>query len=103
MKVLIVSTSERAGGGAIAARRLMDALNRRKSVEAKMMVRDKQSADARVIKVGSKMPKLLERVFILPQVAFRKGSWKSLRSRLWQVDTGDCGIDITRQIGRAHV
>ena len=96
MKVLIVSTSERAGGGAIAARRLMDALNRRKSVEAKMMVRDKQSADARVIKVGSKMPKLMERVFILPQVAFRKGSWKSLRSRLWQVDTGDCGIDITR-------
>ena len=96
MKVLIVSTSERGGGGAIAARRLMDALHQRKGVEVKMMVRDKQSNDARVIKVGDKKPKFIERVFILPQIIFRKGSWRRLRSRLWQVDTGDWGIDITR-------
>ena len=78
----------------------MNALNKRNGVEAKMMVRDvalpQEEGDGSVIKVGNKFPKFLERVFILPHIIFRKGGWKNLRSRLWQVDTADCGIDITR-------
>ena len=42
MRVLIVNTSERAGGAAVAARRLMEALNN-SGVKAKMLVRDKET------------------------------------------------------------
>ena len=88
MKVLLVSTSERNGGGAIAARRLLTALHTQ-GVEAKMMVRDKQTDDKAVVRVGNKLPKLLERLKILPGLRFR-------RSRLWLADTASHGIDITR-------
>ena len=87
MKVLLVSTSERTGGGAIAARRLMEALAK-KNVEVKMMVRDKQTNDPRVVRVGNKIPKLLERLAILPHIGFN-------RSRLWQADIANTGINIT--------
>ena len=39
MRVLIVNTSEKAGGAAVAANRLMDALNNN-GVKAKMLVRE---------------------------------------------------------------
>ncbi len=42
MRVLIVNTSERTGGAAVAASRLMEALNNN-GVKAKMLVRDKES------------------------------------------------------------
>ena len=87
MKVLLVSTSERTGGGAIAARRLMEALAKN-NVEVKMMVRDKQTNDPRVVRVGNKIPKLLERLTILPHIGFN-------RSRLWQADIANTGINIT--------
>ena len=88
MKVLLISTSECGGGGAIAARRLMDALTAN-GVKTKMMVRDKQSNDKDVIKVGHKLPKFLERLSILPHTGFN-------RSRLWQADIANTGFDITR-------
>ena len=87
MNVLLISTSERSGGGAIAARRLMQALNKN-GVKAEMMVRDKQSDAATVHSVGNKFPKLLERLSILPRCGFS-------RSRLWQADIANVGIDIT--------
>lgn len=87
MKVLLVSTSECSGGGAIAARRLMEALNKN-GVEAKLMVRDKQSDNPSVIKVGNKLPKFMERLAILSRCGFR-------RSSLWQTDITNVGIRIT--------
>ena len=51
MKVLILNTSERTGGAAVAANRLMNALCKQ-GVEANMLVRDKQSADERVVSVN---------------------------------------------------
>lgn len=95
MKVLLVSTSEQSGGGAIAARRLMEAL-RQNGVEARMMVRDKQSDDKAVVKVGCKLPKLLERLDILPYVSRIEGKRGDFRTRLWQPDTASEGIRITR-------
>ena len=50
MRVLIVNTSERAGGAAVAANRMMDALNNN-GVKAKMLVRDKVSDDITVVGV----------------------------------------------------
>ena len=87
MNVLLISTSECDGGGAIAARRLKDALTAN-GVKAKMMVRDKQSDDMDVIKIGNKLPKFLERLAILPHTGFN-------RSRLWQTDIANTGFDIT--------
>lgn len=88
MNILLVSTSECSGGGAIAARRLMEALNKN-GVKAKMMVRDKQSDAVTVCPVGNKLPKLLERLAVLPRCGFN-------RARLWQADIANVGIDITR-------
>ena len=85
MKVLLVSTSDLAGGGAIAAYRLMEALNKN-GVKAKMLVRDKQSSSVTVAQVGTKIPKVLERLHIMSY----------LRGKLWQADTADFGIDITK-------
>ena len=42
MRVLIINTSERIGGAAIAANRLMEAL-KNNGIKAKMLVRDKQT------------------------------------------------------------
>ena len=100
MNVLLVSTSERSGGGAIAARRLMDALNKN-GVRAKMLVRDKQSNDNAVVKVGNKLPKFMERLAILPRCCppfhlFTLSPFHLLRSRIWQADIANVGIDITK-------
>ena len=48
MRVLIVNTSERTGGAAVAAGRLMEALNNN-GVKAKMLVRDKQTDHLTVV------------------------------------------------------
>ena len=48
MRVLIINTSERRGGAAIAASRLMDAL-RNHGIKAKMLVRDKQTDQISVL------------------------------------------------------
>ena len=52
MKILIISTFERTGGAAIAANRLMKALNKH-GAETKMLVRDKQTDDKNVISINS--------------------------------------------------
>lgn len=85
MKVLLVSTSDLAGGGAIAAYRLMEDLNKN-GVKAKMLVRDKLSSSVTVAQVGTKIPKVMERVQIMSY----------LRGKLWQADTADFGINITK-------
>jgi glycosyltransferase involved in cell wall biosynthesis len=85
MKVLLVSTSDMAGGGAIAAFRLMEALNNN-GVKAKMLVRDKLSSSVTVAQVGTKIPKVLERGQIMAH----------MKGKLWQADTADFGIDITK-------
>ena len=85
MKVLLVSTSDLAGGGAIAAYRLMEALNNN-GIKAKMLVRDKQSSSVTVAQVGTIIPKVMERLHIMSY----------LKGKLWEADTADFGIDITR-------
>ena len=50
MRVLIVNTSEKTGGAAVAANRLMEALNNN-GVKAKMLVRDKETSDITVVEL----------------------------------------------------
>ncbi|MCR5158758.1 MAG: glycosyltransferase [Prevotella sp.] len=92
MKVLIVNTSELTGGAAVAASRLCDALNNY-GVKAKMLVRDKQTADISVSACGHALQNrwnfLWERVVI----------WlnnRLSRESLFKVSIANTGIDITK-------
>lgn len=92
MRVLIVNTSERMGGAAVAANRLVDALNNN-GVKAKMLVRDKETQDITV--VGLPRSPLLrwrflwERWCIFCRLHFSK-------RHLWEIDTACMGNDITK-------
>lgn len=92
MKVLIVNTSEKTGGAAIAANRLMEALNRN-GVKAKMLVRDKQTDHIMVCAIPSspllKFHFLWERLCIWIANRLDKGN-------LFQLDIANAGTDITR-------
>ena len=92
MRVLIINTSERTGGAAVAAGRLCDALNAN-GIEAQMMVRDAAHHDRRVIVVKHQRLMrwrfLWERLRIFIRLGLR-------RKHLFDIDTGYCGTDITR-------
>ena len=91
MRVLIVNTSERAGGAAVAANRLMDALNNN-GVKAKMLVRDKVSDDITVVGVQRSLRSqwnfLWERWCIFWHLHFS-------RKNLFGIDIANIGFDIT--------
>ena len=57
MRVLIINTSERIGGAAVAAGRLMESL-KNNGIKAKMLVRDKQTDQISV--VGLKLAARME-------------------------------------------
>ena len=74
MRVLIVNTSEKAGGAAVAAHRLTDALNNH-GVKAKMLVRDKQSDSLTVVGLPrSPLLRWLQGLSLLPWMRNRGGS-----------------------------
>ncbi len=88
MRVLIVNTSERTGGAAIAANRLCQALNDN-GVKATMMVRDKQTDSLTTVSVPCpRWHFLWERMRILLANRFS-------RRNLWQADIANTGVDIT--------
>ncbi len=91
MRVLIVNTSDRTGGAAVAANRLMMALNNH-GVKAKMLVRDKLS-DSLTIVALPKSPLLhwnflWERFVIYCRLHFS-------RKHLFEIDLANTGSDIT--------
>lgn len=92
MRVLIVNTSERTGGAAVAAYRLMEALNGN-GVKVKMLVRDKQTDNPCVVEHPQqrrlRWAFVWERLLIWLRLGLR-------RRHLFDVDTGFCGADITR-------
>ncbi len=92
MRVLIVNTSEKTGGAAVAANRLMDALNNN-GVKAKMLVRDKISEDITVASLPHSLLQqwhfLWERWCIFWHLHFSK-------HHLWEIDTATAGFDITK-------
>lgn len=92
MRVLIVNTSERTGGAAVAAGRLVEALNN-SGVKARMLVRDKQSDAITVVDTGhrwwSQWCFLWERLVIFCHLFFR-------RDHLYEIDIANIGTDITR-------
>ena len=92
MRVLIVNTSERTGGAAVAASRLMKALNNN-GVKAKMLVRDKESDSLTVVGLP-KSPMLhwhflWERLVVFCRLHFS-------RKHLFEIDIANTGSDITK-------
>ncbi|MGL5958748.1 MAG: glycosyltransferase, partial [Phocaeicola sp.] len=92
MKVLLINTSERIGGAAIAAKRLMHSL-KKQGVKVQLLVRDKQSNDNRVIQVKKSRKSfwkfVWERVVIWVANHFK-------RENLFVVDIANTGHDITQ-------
>ena len=92
MRVLIVNTSERTGGAAVAANRLMMALNNN-GAKAKMLVRDKDTDSLTV--VGLPESPLLRWHFLWERlVIFMKCGFS--RKHLFEIDIANTGTDITK-------
>lgn len=91
MRVLLINTSERTGGAAIAANRLMEAL-KNAGIKAKMLVRDKTTEEITVVALESswwlKLKFIWERFVIWVANHFH-------RHRLFDVDIANVGTDIT--------
>ena len=91
MRVLIVNTSERTGGAAIAANRLKDALNN-SGVKTMMLVTDKETDDITVAALPHKWLLqwhfLWERWCIFLHLHFK-------RRHLFEIDIANSGSDIT--------
>ena len=92
MKVLIVSTSDLQGGAAIAAFRLMDALNAREGVSARMVVRDKRSDSDRVTAVGDRNRNKWNFVTERAQIFVHN---RLSRRNLFDVSTASSGVSVT--------
>ena len=91
MRVLIINTSEREGGAAVAAGRLMAALQK-SGVEVKMAVRDKSTCNPDVVTVGN--PTLMRWRFLWERIVVWVANRFSKR-HLFSVDVADAGVDIT--------
>ena len=92
MRILIVNTSEKTGGAAVAANRLKDALNN-SGVKAKMLVRDKLTDDITVVSLGHEWKNqwhlLWERFCVFWNLHFS-------RNHLFEIDLANSGADITK-------
>lgn len=92
MNVLIVNTSEKTGGAAIAASRLLEALNDH-GVKARMLVRDKQTDRLTV----AALPRSLRRKwnFVWERAVLWMHNRFSMK-HLWAVSLANTGTDITQ-------
>lgn len=92
MRVLIINTSEKTGGAAVASNRLMNALNNN-GVKARMLVRDKETDEITVSPIGhpwlSQWAFLWERLCIFFHLHFK-------RKHLFDIDIANAGVDVTR-------
>lgn len=91
MRILIINTSERIGGAAVAASRLMESL-KNNGIKAKMLVRDKQTDQISV--VGLKRNWLHVWKFIWERIVIWKANCFK-KNNLFAVDIANTGTDIT--------
>ena len=91
MRVLIINTTERQGGPAIAAYRLTEAL-KNNGIKAKMLVRRKSTGQVTTVlaerSAGNRLSMLWERLSVALHTHFR-------RNRIYAIDLGHSGGDIT--------
>ncbi|MGL5272244.1 MAG: glycosyltransferase family 4 protein [Phocaeicola sp.] len=92
MKILLINTSDRTGGAAIAASRLLESL-KNNGMRVQMLVRNKQGNKLRVIQLKKSWwgvwQFLWERIVIWSENRFKKYN-------LFAVDIANTGVDITK-------
>ncbi|MGL5563880.1 MAG: glycosyltransferase family 4 protein [Tannerellaceae bacterium] len=95
MKILLVNTSDRIGGAAVAANRLLQTLVSH-GIEAQLLVRDKITDDENVVTINrSRFDRFRNYVrFILERLAIFINNGFS-KSNLFQVSIANTGVDIT--------
>ena len=91
MRVLLVSTSERTGGAAVAANRLKEALTNN-GIKAKMLVRDKETDDVSVAPLPHNSFRQFH--FLRERLSILLSSHLS-RRHLFDIDIANSGADIT--------
>jgi glycosyltransferase involved in cell wall biosynthesis len=96
MKIVLLNTSERIGGAAIAANRLMRALGKA-GHEVHMLVRDKQTDDERVVSVNTS--------WLKAKINFLRFAWERFvifahnrfsRKNLFSISIANTGTNISR-------
>jgi glycosyltransferase involved in cell wall biosynthesis len=93
MKVLLVNTSERIGGAAVACNRLMEAL-KSNGISAKMLVRDKQTDNLSVSTLDGKWRQVWH--FLWERFCIWAANGMRNRKNLFFVDIANTGTDITK-------
>ena len=91
MRVLLINTSERTGGAAVACSRLMEAL-KNNGIKAKMLVRDKQTDQISVVELPRTWKNLWR--FLWERMVIWKAN-RFHRHNLFQMDVANVGTDVT--------
>lgn len=92
MKILLINTSDRLGGAAIAASRLLECL-RNNGVKVQMLVRNKQSQEPRVIQLRKNWWRVWQ--FLWERIVI----WSANRFKMYNlfaVDIANTGSDVTQ-------
>ena len=94
MRILLINTSDRTGGAAVAANRLLKALQK-KGIIANMLVRDKVTQDTSVVSINtSVIKKLINRIrFVWERLVIFLCNHLS-KENLFQVSIANTGTDI---------
>lgn len=93
MRVLLINTSERIGGAAVACHRLMEAL-KSNGVKAKMLVRDKQTDRLTVVALkGFKWLQVWR--FLWERFCIWAANGFGNKENLFTVDIANTGVDVT--------
>ena len=92
MRILLINTSERIGGPAIAAYRLMEAL-KNNGIKAKMLVRDKNTDQITVIGLNKSWRRIWQFLWERTVIWIANGF---TRRNLFAVDIANTGTDITK-------
>ena len=91
MRVLLINTSERIGGAAVAASRLMESL-KNNGIKAKLLVRDKQTDQITVVSLSRNWRMVWK--FVWERIVIWKANHFK-RDNIFAVDIANTGTDIT--------
>lgn len=91
MRVLLINTSERIGGAAVAASRLMESL-KNNGIKAKLLVRDKQTDRITVVSLSHNWRMVWK--FVWERIVIWKANCFK-RDNIFAVDIANTGTDIT--------
>ena len=91
MRILLINTTEKIGGPAVAASRLMEAL-KNNGIKAKLLVRDKQTEQITVVELPHNLRMVWK--FVWERIVIWKANHFNRKPHL-DAETANAGTDIT--------